>query len=81
MKRLILSAMLLATPAMAQRYTPLNETLLHQAESCESAANGQIGQMSGQIDALTKERDALIKERDALKAPKTETPAPAPAGK
>lgn len=61
MKRYIIALSILATPALAQQqpqYTPLNVTLLHQAESCEAAANTVIGQAKDQIAALTKQTEA-----------------------
>jgi hypothetical protein len=78
MKRIILAFLFLATPAMAQqRYTPLTETLLHQAEQCEVEANTQIGSMSTQIATLTKQvaDDKVASEAAAKADPKPVEPA------
>lgn len=70
MKRLILASLLLATPALAQQpqYTPLNVTLLHQAESCEMVASAQITAMSAQIATLTKQAETDKKQIGDLTA-------------
>lgn len=58
MKRLALAWMLFTAPALAQQYTPLNVTLLHQAESCEATASAVIGQDQKQIAELTAKAEA-----------------------
>jgi len=62
MKRLIFASVLLATPTLAlaqqSQYVPLNETLLHQVEQCETVATNQIVVMTKRTE-LTKSRSPI----------------------